>query len=242
MSAVATADLGRKSEPAAQMPPLRGAARPVAGAEQGGRRELGWVLLSSGSLGGKVTPLGGGATGVWAPGGASVPEDPGTPLCPPRPFLPQGDSASHPPPATHTVGPASRSPARRRGRRPTATVSKASAAGRSPRTLCRCFTFSQGSAAATLAAGASERDTEAHPPIWCFLAQSQAWAALRVPSVVGVPVSLTHSLSQYLHPQERPCPGLVSREPDESVTDGHVWARQLGSARAGLYTQLPRLH
>ena len=80
MSAVATADLGRKSEPAAQMPLLRGAARPVAGAEQGGRRELGWALLSSGSLGGKVTPLGGGATGVWAAGGASIPEDPGTPL------------------------------------------------------------------------------------------------------------------------------------------------------------------
>lgn len=165
MSAVATADLGRKSEPAAQMPPRPGAARPVAGAEQGGRRELGWALLSSGSPGDKITPLGGGATGVWALGGASVPEDPGTPLCPPSPFLPQGDSASRPLPATHPVGPSSRSPARGRGWRSTATVSKASAAGRSPQTLRCCFTFSWGSTAATLAAGASKRDTEAHPPI-----------------------------------------------------------------------------
>lgn len=53
-------------------------------------------------------------------------------------------------------------------------------------------------------------------------------------TVVGAPVSLMHSLSQYLHPQERPCPGLVSHEPDKSITDGHVWARQLGAARAGL--------
>lgn len=174
MSAVAAADLGRKSEPAAQTPPRPAAARPVAGAEQGGRQELGQALLSSGSPGGKVTPLGDGAAEVWAPGGASVPEDPGTPLCPPSPFLPQGNSASCLPPANHPVGPASRSPAHGRGRRSTATVSKASAAGRSPRTFCCCFTFSWGSATATLAPGASEKDTEAHPPVWYVLAQSQA--------------------------------------------------------------------
>lgn len=43
-------------------------------------------------------------------------------------------------------------------------------------------------------------------------------------------MSLMHSLSQHLHPQERPCPGLVCREADKSITDRHVWARQLGAA------------